>query len=89
MIEIVSDMTMVWVTIIMTVLVVAAFTKANVLMIEWELRTSWKRQYIHMDDQAGVNSSLIQPSSKQYRPKIPSFIDHKNQDDEDPILVVF
>ncbi|KHF42059.1 hypothetical protein [Halalkalibacter okhensis] len=89
MVEILSDMTMVWVTVIMTVLVVAAFTKANVLMIEWELRASWKRQHIRIDDHAEWNSSLIQPSSKQYRPKIPSLIDHKKNDDEDPILVVF
>lgn len=89
MIEIITDMTTLWVSVMMTVLLVAAMTKANVLLIEWELRTSWKKQFIHTEVQELVNSMLIHQSSKQYKPKIPSSRDHNNEDDEEHPQNVF
>ncbi|MDT8862036.1 hypothetical protein N0O92_17640 [Alkalihalobacillus sp. MEB130] len=89
MIEFISDMTMLWETVLLTFLIVAAFTKANVLLIEWQLRTNWKKHSVDTVVRSEVNVYLSHPSSNQYRPKIPSLIDHKNQADEEPNLVVF
>jgi hypothetical protein len=49
MVEIISDMTMIWVSIFMTMLFLTAFAKVNVFFIEWELRTNWKRQLVDME----------------------------------------
>ncbi|WP_332694103.1 hypothetical protein [Halalkalibacter lacteus] len=89
MVEIVSDMTMIWVSIFMTMLFLAACTKANVFIIEWELRTNWKRKLVNMEDYDHETPFLAHLCTKLYRPKIPSLIDHTNQDDEDSILVAF
>ncbi|GAE25875.1 hypothetical protein JCM9140_1896 [Halalkalibacter wakoensis JCM 9140] len=89
MIEILSDLTMVWVTLFITVSALAAFTVANVLAIEWELRTNWRKQQTHVQDQSILTISYDPPSMKRYLPKIPSRTDHKSLDDEDPKLVVF
>lgn len=89
MLEIISDMTMLWVSVVMTVLLVTAFTKANILVMEWELRTSSKRQIVDLAEQKQTNSLLIPLLTKLYRPKIPSRIDHLDQDEEGPSLVVY
>ncbi|MFC0473710.1 hypothetical protein ACFFHM_25160 [Halalkalibacter kiskunsagensis] len=89
MVEIISDMTMIWVSVFITMLFLAAFTKANVFLIEWELRTNWKRQLVSMKDNDQKTPFLVHHCTKLYRPKIPSLIDHTNQDDEDSILVAF
>jgi hypothetical protein len=89
MVEIISDMTMIWVSIFMTMLFLTAFAKVNVFFIEWELRTNWKRQLVDMESYDDEPPFLVHFCSKLYRPKIPSLIDHTNQDDEDSTLVVF
>jgi hypothetical protein len=89
LIEIISDVTTLWVSVVMTVLLVAAATKANVLLIEWELRSSWKKQFIDLNEQEPVSPILIHLSRMLYKPKIPSTYDHNNQDDEEATPIVF
>lgn len=85
MVEIITDMTTLWVSVVMTVLLVAAITKTNVLLIEWELRTNWKKQFVYAEVKEPVGPMLIHLSRKQYKPKIPSINDHHNQDDEEEL----
>lgn len=90
MLEMFSDLTTLWISVVMTVLFVAAFTRANVLLIEWELRTNWKnRLFVDLKEQKRIDTLLIPLSAKRYHPKIPSRFDHSDQDEEDPTPVVF
>ncbi|GAE35665.1 hypothetical protein [Halalkalibacter akibai] len=89
MIEIFSDVTTLWASVVMTVLFFAATTKANLLFIEWELRSGWKKHFLVLNDQEPVALALIHHCSMQYKPKIPSTKDHNNQDDEEATLFVF
>ncbi|MFC0561773.1 hypothetical protein [Halalkalibacter alkalisediminis] len=89
MVEIITDMTTLWISVVMTVLLVAAMTKANILLIEWELRTDWKNQFVYAEVKEPVSPMLIHLSRKQYKPKIPSNSDHHSQDDEEKPLRVF
>ncbi len=89
MLEVLSDMTMLWISVVITVLLVAAFTKANVLALEWELRTNWKRQLVDFSKHEQINPLLIPSQIKYYRPKMPSRMDHLDQDEEGPSLVVY
>ncbi|WP_227937872.1 hypothetical protein [Alkalihalobacillus deserti] len=89
MVEIISDMTSLWVSVVLTVLLVAAMTKANVLLIEWELRTNWRNQFFYTEVQEPVSPMLIHLGVVQYKPKIPSASDHNNNQDEEEITPIF
>ncbi|ARK29158.1 hypothetical protein [Halalkalibacter krulwichiae] len=89
MIEIITDLTSLWVSVVMTVLLVAAMTKANILRFEWELHTGWKRKFVDVSEQEPENPMLIHLSRMKCKPKIPSTNDHKNQDDDDATSIVF
>jgi len=87
MVEIITDMITLWISVGMTVLVVAAMTKANILLIEWELRTDWKKQFVCVEVHEPESPLLIHLSRKQYKPKIPSINDHSLDDEERPLRV--
>ncbi|MBP3951464.1 hypothetical protein [Bacillus suaedae] len=82
MVEILFDMTALWLSVSLTVLLVAAFTTA-MLVTEWDLRAEWQhnnRQQSHMSEN---KPHLIHHLITWFKPKIPSRSDHCN-DDEKP-----
>ncbi len=88
MLEVFNEILMLWVSIVMMVLIVAAFTRSNVFYVEWELRANWKsRMSIDFKFHKKTKLHLFPLFVKSYHPKIPSRMDHKDQDEEDPIVV--
>ncbi|WP_100371910.1 hypothetical protein [Bacillus sp. FJAT-45037] len=88
MIEVITDMTMLWFSVVMTVLLVAAFARANVANVWYTFHVTTKEQVLHTECTKLVVTSLIRPSSNVYRPKIPSVFDKGQSDDEPHSLVV-
>jgi hypothetical protein len=83
MLEIVSDMTVLWISVILTVLVVSAFTKASMSFCQWTIRTSWKHQFQQFEAYQKLLTHFIRPKSVRYHQKIPSNLDKKASDDDD------
>lgn len=81
MVELLTDMTMLWVSVMFTVLLLTAFTKSNRVFIEWELFANWKRQDLQIKQEDPTKQLLIPPIMITFKPKIPSQRDH-SQDDE-------
>ncbi|WP_088102693.1 hypothetical protein [Halalkalibacter urbisdiaboli] len=87
MLEIISDMTMLWISVVVTVLLVAAFTRASMSVCEWTIRANWKNQFKQIEPHDKIIVPTGRLFSKSYHPKIPSFLDQSVLDDEEPFLV--
>lgn len=88
MLEVISEMMMLWYSVILTVWLVTAFAKANIVLLEWELRMSSRRLWLKLEDGQRQGLLLIPSRRSSYRPKIPNRADHHKSDEEDPTLVV-
>ncbi|MDV2686260.1 hypothetical protein RYX56_17980 [Alkalihalophilus lindianensis] len=88
MIEVISDMTMLWLGVVMTLLLVAAFARASVVNVWFTFHVASKKQLLQTECIELVIAALIRPSSSTYRPKIPSVFDKGSSDDEPHSLVV-
>ncbi|MDV2886882.1 hypothetical protein BTR22_11505 [Alkalihalophilus pseudofirmus] len=88
MIEFITDMTMLWLSVVMTVLLVAAIARASVAGVWFTFHMTSKKQLSQTEHQPLVIAALIRPSSNPYRPKIPSVFDKGQSDDEPHSLVV-
>lgn len=86
MLELVSDSMGLWLSLVVTFLVVAAFTKA-LFIIEWELQATGKQRMKQVGFYPQIQPHLIHQNRVWFHPKIPAYSDHTS-DDEDSSLVV-
>ncbi|WP_100406530.1 hypothetical protein [Bacillus solitudinis] len=89
MLEVITDMTMLWFSVVITVLLIAAFARSSLSGFEWKIRTIRKNHFNQFDVQKCLETTHTRPSSVVYRPKIPAISDKVNPDDEEeqPLVV--
>ncbi|WP_152414377.1 hypothetical protein [Halalkalibacterium ligniniphilum] len=87
MIEVILDMAMLWLTVVLTLLLVTAFAHANVSRMGRSLRSTWRQYTLETMRQERLTAPLIRPLSVSYHPKVHSVKDKRSHDDAPPLFV--
>ncbi|GAF65731.1 putative ATPase [Bacillus sp. TS-2] len=89
MFELIMDAFSFWLSILFTVWVVTAYGRSILYKFEYDYSSSWSKKKLRLKSKLTSYLPLSQIIQRLYRPKIPSFHDHHNDNDEEDALIGF